>query len=173
MNHKKLYRLYCEEKLMVRPRGGRKRALGTRAPMLLPDTPPSLRFTVAPLQCAGRYLYSVPAKIDNSPAVYAPRLRSEPPGQAEGGGGSALGARSYPLFITGNSLAPRRFDSSRPPTPKGSSASTVLQTSRRHNDSLSLLHSSLLTALRVTLPHGGFFIFRQPDLSAGGPPPFN
>ena len=33
MNHKKLYRLYREEKLMVRRRGGRKRALGTRAPM--------------------------------------------------------------------------------------------------------------------------------------------
>jgi putative transposase len=37
MNHKKLYRLYREEKLMVRRRGGRKRALGTRAPMLLPE----------------------------------------------------------------------------------------------------------------------------------------
>jgi putative transposase len=37
MNHKKLYRLYREEKLMVRRRGGRKRALGTRAPMLLPS----------------------------------------------------------------------------------------------------------------------------------------
>ena len=36
MNHKKLYRLYREEKLMVRRRGGRKRALGTRAPMALP-----------------------------------------------------------------------------------------------------------------------------------------
>jgi len=36
MNHKKLYRLYHEEKLMVRRRSGRKRALGTRAPMLLP-----------------------------------------------------------------------------------------------------------------------------------------
>ena len=36
MNHKKLYRLYHEEKLMARRRGGRKRALGTRAPMLLP-----------------------------------------------------------------------------------------------------------------------------------------
>ena len=36
MNRKKLYRLYREEKLMVRRRGGRKRALGTRAPMLLP-----------------------------------------------------------------------------------------------------------------------------------------
>ncbi len=38
MNHKKLYRLYREEKLMVRRRGGRKRALGTRAPMTLPFT---------------------------------------------------------------------------------------------------------------------------------------
>ena len=37
MNHKKLYRLYHEEKLMVRRRGGRKRAVGTRAPMLLPE----------------------------------------------------------------------------------------------------------------------------------------
>ena len=36
MNHKKLYRLYREEKLMVRRRGGRKRAVGTRAPMTLP-----------------------------------------------------------------------------------------------------------------------------------------
>lgn len=38
MNSKKLYRLYREEKLMVRRRGGRKRALGTRAPMVLPLT---------------------------------------------------------------------------------------------------------------------------------------
>ena len=37
MNRKKLYRLYREEKLMVRRRRGRKRALGTRAPMTLPD----------------------------------------------------------------------------------------------------------------------------------------
>ena len=33
LNRKKLYRLYREEKLMVRRRRGRKRALGTRAPM--------------------------------------------------------------------------------------------------------------------------------------------
>src|SRR5262249_37713309 len=33
MNHKKLRRLYAEERLQVRRRGGRKRALGTRAPM--------------------------------------------------------------------------------------------------------------------------------------------
>ena len=36
MNHKKLYRLYREEQLMVRRRGGRKRAVGTRAPMTMP-----------------------------------------------------------------------------------------------------------------------------------------
>jgi putative transposase len=36
VNHKKLYRLYREEKLMVRRRGGRKRASGTRSPLLLP-----------------------------------------------------------------------------------------------------------------------------------------
>jgi len=37
MNHKKLYRLYREEQLMVRRRRGRKRALGTRARMTLPN----------------------------------------------------------------------------------------------------------------------------------------
>lgn len=37
MNQKKLRRLYSEEKLQVRKRGGRKRALGTRRPMLLPS----------------------------------------------------------------------------------------------------------------------------------------
>jgi putative transposase len=38
MNHKKLYRIYHEEKLMVRRRGQRKRAVGTRGPLTLPDT---------------------------------------------------------------------------------------------------------------------------------------
>jgi len=33
LNHKRLYRLYREEKLMVRRRRGRKRALGTRTPL--------------------------------------------------------------------------------------------------------------------------------------------
>jgi putative transposase len=33
MNHKKFRRLYREERLQVRRRGGRKRALGTRAPL--------------------------------------------------------------------------------------------------------------------------------------------
>src|SRR5207248_10622381 len=39
MNHKKLRRLYAEERLQVRRRGGRKRALGTRAPLALPQGP--------------------------------------------------------------------------------------------------------------------------------------
>jgi putative transposase len=39
LNHKKLRRLYAEEKLQVRRRGGRKRAVGTRAPMVLPQAP--------------------------------------------------------------------------------------------------------------------------------------
>lgn len=39
MNLKKLRRLYREEKLQVRRRGGRKRALGTRRPMVVPERP--------------------------------------------------------------------------------------------------------------------------------------
>jgi putative transposase len=39
MNQKKLLRFYREDGLQVRKRGGRKRALGTRAPMLLPAGP--------------------------------------------------------------------------------------------------------------------------------------
>lgn len=36
MNHKEVHRIYREEKLTVRKRGGRKQALGTRAPLKLP-----------------------------------------------------------------------------------------------------------------------------------------
>ena len=39
MNRKKLLRLYREEGLKVRRRKGRKRALGTRAPMTIPQGP--------------------------------------------------------------------------------------------------------------------------------------
>jgi putative transposase len=39
MNHKKLRRLYAEERLQVQRRGGRKRALGTRAPLTMPQGP--------------------------------------------------------------------------------------------------------------------------------------
>ena len=37
VNHKKLFRIYREERLAVRRRGGRKRALGTRSPMAIPQ----------------------------------------------------------------------------------------------------------------------------------------
>jgi transposase InsO family protein len=40
MNHKK-FRLYREERLQVRRRGGRKRTLGTRAPLAIPQGPTS------------------------------------------------------------------------------------------------------------------------------------
>ena len=39
VNWKKLYRLYREEGLTVRKRGGRKRAMGTRTPMAIPQAP--------------------------------------------------------------------------------------------------------------------------------------
>ena len=40
---KKLYRLHKEERLSLRKRGGRKRALGTRAPMAIPPWPLSAK----------------------------------------------------------------------------------------------------------------------------------
>ena len=52
VNHKRLFRMYREEKLHVRQRGGRKRAIGTRAPMLVPMAPnqhPLSRFAGKPL----------------------------------------------------------------------------------------------------------------------------
>ena len=39
VNHKRLFRLYREERLTVRRRGGRKRAIGTRGPMMIPLRP--------------------------------------------------------------------------------------------------------------------------------------
>lgn len=45
MNHKKLRRLYAEEGLSVKRRRGRKRASGTRAPMLEPSGP-SVRWSL-------------------------------------------------------------------------------------------------------------------------------
>jgi len=39
VNKKRVQRIYQEERLMVRRRGGRKRALGMRAPMAAPDRP--------------------------------------------------------------------------------------------------------------------------------------
>ena len=39
VNHNRLFRIYREERLTVRCRGGRKRAIGTRAPILTPLKP--------------------------------------------------------------------------------------------------------------------------------------
>ena len=39
VNHKRLFRICREERLTVRRRGGRKRAMGARAPMLIPVAP--------------------------------------------------------------------------------------------------------------------------------------
>jgi putative transposase len=58
LNHKKLFRLYREERLTVKKRGGRKRALGTRAPMTLPQGPNqrwSLDFVSDMLASRGRF----------------------------------------------------------------------------------------------------------------------
>lgn len=46
MNQKKLRRLYTEEKLQVRRRSGRKRALDTRAPMTIPQQGPNQRWSL-------------------------------------------------------------------------------------------------------------------------------
>ena len=58
VNHKKLFRLYRAERLGVRKRGGRKRALGTRAPMALPQGVNqrwSLDFVSDALDCGRRF----------------------------------------------------------------------------------------------------------------------
>jgi len=58
VNWKKLYRLYKEGGLTVRKRGGRKRALGTRAPMAIPQGPNqrwSLDFVSDSLTCGRRF----------------------------------------------------------------------------------------------------------------------
>lgn len=58
LNWKKLYRLCREERLMVRERGGRKRALGTRAPMAIPQQANqrwSLDFVSDALACGRKF----------------------------------------------------------------------------------------------------------------------
>ena len=58
VNHKRLFRIYREERLMVRRRGGRKRALGTRAQMPVPLAPNdrwSLDFVSDQFVCGRRF----------------------------------------------------------------------------------------------------------------------
>jgi hypothetical protein len=52
MNHKRFRRLYREEKLQVRQRGARKRAVGVRAPLSLPNGPPIAEATPPVRQCS-------------------------------------------------------------------------------------------------------------------------
>ena len=57
-NHKKLLRICREEGLKVRRRSGRKRALGTRAPMTVPQRPNqrwSLDFVSDAFVCGCRF----------------------------------------------------------------------------------------------------------------------
>jgi putative transposase len=58
VNHKRLYRVYREERLMVRKRGGRKRAIGSRTPMPVPALPNGLwvlDFVADQLVCGRRF----------------------------------------------------------------------------------------------------------------------
>lgn len=58
VNHKRLFRIYREERLMVRKRGGRKRALGARTPMpiaALPNDRWSLDFVADQLVSGRRF----------------------------------------------------------------------------------------------------------------------
>lgn len=58
VNQKRLFRIYREERLMVRKRGGRKRALGTRAPIPIPQIPNdrwSLDFVSDQFICGRRF----------------------------------------------------------------------------------------------------------------------
>ncbi len=58
VNHKRLFRIYREERLMVRKRGGRKRALGARTPMpvaALPNDRWSLDFVSDQLVSGRRF----------------------------------------------------------------------------------------------------------------------
>ena len=58
VNHKRLFRVYREERLMVRKRGGRKRAMGSRTPMPVPARPNELwvlDFVSDQLVCGRRF----------------------------------------------------------------------------------------------------------------------
>jgi putative transposase len=56
INLKKVYQLYREERLTVRKRGGRKRALGTQVPMAIPQGP-NQRWSLDPSTSSGEPSY--------------------------------------------------------------------------------------------------------------------
>jgi hypothetical protein len=80
LNHKRLFRLYRDERLGVRKRGGRKRALGTRSPMALPEAANQCEFrrkadggsnarrTLIPTE-AGQWFQSIPDSPEAGLAV--------------------------------------------------------------------------------------------------------
>ena len=79
MNHKKLRRLYREERLQVRRRNGRKRALGARAPMALPqgaDQRWSLDFVSDAFTDGRRFRWFWPARRASSTLRGSARRRS-------------------------------------------------------------------------------------------------
>jgi transposase InsO family protein len=65
INHKKLFRLYREEKLALRRRGGRKRAIGTRAPMTTAGRSTSCRISspTAAASASSPWSMIVPANV--------------------------------------------------------------------------------------------------------------
>ena len=94
VNHKRLFRVYREERLMVRKRRGRKRAVGTRTPMPVPTRPNELwvlDFVSDQLVCGRRFrilaIYDViirrclAAVADFSLSGQAGGPRARPPGR--------------------------------------------------------------------------------------------
>lgn len=84
INHKKFQRLYREERLQVRRRGGRKRALGTRAPMTISQGATSagrwtsclMRSPLAGGSASSRWSMTSPVNVSPS----SPTLRSRDAG---------------------------------------------------------------------------------------------
>lgn len=93
VSHKKLFRLYREERLTVCRRGGRRRAMGTRAPLTLSQGPSRRRRRLrsaerrTPLPCAGRRYVAIgrsggararpPHRPTQKAADGGPRLRDQ------------------------------------------------------------------------------------------------
>jgi putative transposase len=104
VNHKRLFRLYREERLTVRRRGGRKRALGTRAPMLVPQLPNerwSLDF-VADQFIDGRRM-RILVVVDAAPAN---AWRSYPTPRSPVPGSPANSTDCWPIAVSRRWLSP-------------------------------------------------------------------
>ena len=81
MNHKKFRRLYREERLQVRRRGGRKRALGTRTPLANPQGAQTRRLAASAHQAHAIEAFKLSGLADQG---YAHVICGRPePGAAE------------------------------------------------------------------------------------------